>query len=445
MSLLSRFTLDEEPLWVDSEAVYPYSKQLERQLTTKSRFGDKISFCRKEGNTLRVARGLAPLGDCDHRVYGEKIEVKSFVSPRNSEQSRVMREMLYWLQEGESFIAECPTGFGKTIVTLHVMAMLGIKTLVVVSKEDLMGRWKAAIEEFTSLTRNQIGHVQASKYSIEASITLGMLHSVCIPGRYPPEFYKSFGLIVFDEVHRLGADTFSNAASLFPAALRVGLSATPVRSDGKELIFQAHIGPVRVKTASLPMTPKVLRYDSSWKCPRKYVDGELKPLNHSPTKCGHITKTLIRHQGRNDMIMALAMAAHGKGRNTVIFSDFLDHLDILMKGLISRGISSKDMAKYVGGMKEAELDYAKGKPLIFATYKMMGEGTDIPWLDACILGTPKSNVKQYVGRVLREYPDKKQPVVFDVSDLDSHVFRAYSKNRFKWFRSIGADIKMMSY
>ena len=55
---------------------------------------------------------------------------------------------------------------------------------------------------------------------------------------------------------------------MFPAKWRLGLSATPDRADGKELVVYSHIGPIRAKTEAQLMVPKVLRFTSAWQCPR---------------------------------------------------------------------------------------------------------------------------------------------------------------------------------
>jgi superfamily II DNA or RNA helicase len=73
---------------------------------------------------------------------------------------------------------------------------------------------------------------------------------------------------------------------------------------------------------------------------------------------------------------------------------------------------------------------------------MASEATDIPWLDTCVLAAPRANVVQIVGRIRREYPDKKEPVVLDLVDVDSTVLRNYAEARMKWYKSLGAEVKV---
>jgi superfamily II DNA or RNA helicase len=74
------------------------------------------------------------------------------------------------------------------------------------------------------------------------------------------------GMVVHN-CHRVAADQFSSVCFNVPAKLRLGLSATPERQDGKEFVLHAHIGPIRVKTKVLAMLPKVLVYTPDWECP----------------------------------------------------------------------------------------------------------------------------------------------------------------------------------
>jgi superfamily II DNA or RNA helicase len=101
----------------------------------------------------------------------------------------------------------------------------------------------------------------------------------------------------------------------------------------------------------------------------------------------------------------------------------------------SKGIPSADMAYYVGGMKEKERALAKQKRVLFATYAMTAEATDIPRLDTAVLATPRANVLQPVGRILREYEGKPQPVVYDLVDTSIPLLMGYkSKRQTEYFK-----------
>ena len=84
----------------------------------------------------------------------------------------------------------------------------------------------------------------------------------------------------------------------------------------------------------------------------------------------------------------------------------------------------------MGGMSEAALQESSKKKIIFGTFSQAHEGLDIPTLDTLILATPKSDIKQAVGRILRETPGKKnQPHIYDVWDQWSLLNAMYQKRR----------------
>ena len=104
------------------------------------------------------------------------------------------------------------------------------------------------------------------------------------------------------------------------------------------------------------------------------------------------------------------------------------------------GVPEEAMAFYVGGMTEKAREEAKTKPVIWATYAMTSEATDIPWLDTAVLATPRANVTQAIGRVLREWPDKNRPVVYDLVDQGFPILEALANKRLSVYRSLNSEI-----
>ena len=425
------------PLWTGAVAAYPWHEGDARAFTPESRFGEPFEMWTKVGSYLGLPRQFCPLSKDDRRIEGQKIPFTSSVIPRNDEQDRVIGEATELLDAGRSFVLESPTGSGKTVMACELIARTSRKTLIIVPKEDLMGQWHEELKKHLGLKDSEIGVVWQNKYDVaNKKVILGMLASLSIPNRYPKELSKEPGLVIWDEVHRLPAPTFSATASMFPGLRRLGLSATPTRIDGKEMLVYGHIGQVEVCGQLVPMIPIVATYASPWKVPKR---GGRK-LFHSAGKDGHIKKMLMRDQARNELITHLLKKAYDQGRKTVVFSDQLAHLEQMHVMAAQSGIPTKDLTFYIGGMKAPAREKASVKPVIFATYQMMSEGTNIPWLDCCILASPRSNVKQVVGRVLREHPGKPRPVILDIVDHDSHVYASYAKKRWALYQELGAEL-----
>jgi len=94
----------------------------------------------------------------------------------------------------------------------------------------------------------------------------------------------------------------------------------------------------------------------------------------------------------------------------------------------------------MGGMKEAELEASSKKKIIFATFSQAHEGLDIPTLDTVILATPKSDIQQSIGRVMRETPGKQNnPQIYDIIDQWS-ILHAMYKKRLRVYKQGGFNI-----
>jgi superfamily II DNA or RNA helicase len=87
---------------------------------------------------------------------------------------------------------------------------------------------------------------------------------------------------------------------------------------------------------------------------------------------------------------------------------------------------------YLGGMKEEHLKASESKKVILATYAMASEGLDIKTLTTLILATPKSDVCQSVGRILRS--KHSTPLVIDLID-EHHLFQNQYNKRLTYYSS----------
>ena len=438
---------DGVPFATAAMSLVPGTNANKRACEYESRFGESVKLWKHgvDSDRIWVPRELFPRGP-DMRSDGIAIKAISRIQPRSEEQARVIQDSHALLRQDVSHVIAARTGSGKTVMALDIVCRLRRSTLVVIPKTDLIDQWRDRILEHTTIKPDEIGLIQQGVCDVEGKkIVLGMLHSLAIDdGRYPDWIFDAFGLTVFDEVHRVAASTLSVVAGLFNSKLRLGLSATPYRIDGKDKTIQAHIGEVRVRTEAGTMTPVVGLYSSPWKPPT--TDG-YTPIFYEAGKTMHVEKSIAHDKARNDLLMRLIMTGYKKGRRTVIFSSLVLHLQNLLDRAIEAGADPKDTALYisstVGGgsrAKEKERERAKACRLIFSTYGMMGEGTDIPWLDCCILATPRAHVKQAAGRILREFPDKPAPAILDIVDDDGGIFRGYSYSRKAYYKELGAKV-----
>ncbi|MCL4743817.1 MAG: DEAD/DEAH box helicase family protein [Burkholderiaceae bacterium] len=456
MAILSELIRHDIPLRTDAVATYAFKPSLESKYRFTSRFGEEVLLhsVDDEKRLIHLPRGLCPVGAVDDRVDGEVVQYPNDPTPR-PHQVKLFDETVSFLKQGLSGIVSAYTGWGKTVLGYHAAYVVGRKTIVITTKDDIYKQWIDGAIKFLGLKPHEVGEIRGDKCEVVGTkFVVAMIHSLSKDGKYPDWIAQDFGLVIFDECHRVPADQFSNVVTMFPAKLRLGLSATPERSDGKELLVLAHIGPIRAKTEAQLMVPKVLLFRSAWECPRVLrSDPEsgkrrVVRLPHEPGKTAHLEKIIAADPARNHLLADLIYAAYEKNRQLVVFSTLHDHLRAMHRACHQTfGISGRKMGFYIGAQGKAEREARereKVKPILFTTYTMMGEGTSIDWIDTCLLAMPRANVTQPVGRIRREYPDKGTPVVMDVQDHDSPVFSGYAGSRLKWYKSIGCELKEMN-
>jgi superfamily II DNA or RNA helicase len=411
-----------------------------------------------EHRRIWVPRNMVTITpDIDKRVRGQDIQFHNKFVPRNSEQARVVAEATKRLKLGQSFMLRAPTGFGKTYVGSALIANVGKKAIVPVTKEDIVEQWLKAFHDVLGLKLGKDGKVGIiagdTCDTVGKHVVIAMVQSLAKEDRYPEHNFRDFGLFMPDECHRMAADFFSQACFRVPAYLRCGISATPRRKDGREEVLHAHIGKVLVWSDEAPMGFKVNVQTSPWKCPKeRRMDKEgrlicdaagvpiMFPIKHSAGACGDVIRMLTHHHERNKILLNFTAVAYKAGRNVLFQSDSKDHLERMASMLPTLGVPVAHIGFYVGGLTSSQREKAKQKRVIFATYQMTAEATDIPEMDTLVMGTPKSDVEQIVGRVIRFLPDKKEPLVFDIRDDSSPVFEGYGKARDKFYQSKGANV-----
>jgi len=454
MATFSELVQYEKPLWTDACANYPYDKQLLNTYRFTSRFGEEVLLAKLNADgTIALPRALCPIADDDSRVEGEAIEVFNAPTPRPN-QVKIFNQVVEHLKAGKSGIISAYTGFGKTLCAFYAIAAVKRKTLIT-TKEDIFDQWVQGAQKFLGLQPEDVGIIRGNKCEvIGTKVVVAMIQSLSREDKYPDWITKDFGLIIFDEVHRVSSTQFSRVASMFPAKLRLGLSATIERSDGKELLIYAHIGQVFARTENEEQIPKVLLYRSNWQCPRYMRNNretgkrDFVRIHHEAGRTIRAEKAIAADEDRNHLIAQIIKNVLDNGRKLIVFSTLHEHLKSLYRHCHnSLGISGKDMGFYIGATSKAEKEKrAKEvyKPILFTTYAMMGEGTSLDWFDSCILAMPRANVAQPVGRIRRTYENKKPPVTIDIIDDDSPVFLGYANSRLKWYNKIGAQIKEIS-
>lgn len=146
--------------------------------------------------------------------------------------------LIGWLAAHDSGVVVLPTGAGKTFVAAMAIHTTKLWTLAVVPTIDLLQQWRVALAAALSLPAEEIGMFGGGEKELKP-ITIITYDSAAL---YPREL-RRFGLLIFDECHHLPAPTYRLIAESAFTPVRLGLSATPERSDMAHIELEELIGP----------------------------------------------------------------------------------------------------------------------------------------------------------------------------------------------------------
>ena len=336
---------------------------------------------------------------------------------------------------GGAGLLELPCAFGKTVLSLNIISRLKKKTLVIVNKEFLLNQWIERIRQFLPTAR--VGKIQGPEIDIaDKDIVLGMLQSISMKD-YDTDVFASFGLTIIDEVHHISSEVFSRALFKIVTPYMLGLSATMERKDGTTGVFKMFLGEVAfkgdrdekhdVEVRAVEFVSRDAAFNETeydWKGNAKYstMITKLSEFNDRSEFIVRVLKDLVAEQPEAQ-IMVLA---HTRALLTYL-GESIEH-----KGFATVGF-------YVGGMKEQALKLTEDKQIVLATYAMAAEALDIKTLNSLVLATPKTDIVQSVGRILRVKHEK--PIVVDI--VDKHeVFKKQWLQRRRYFKKCEYLVKM---
>lgn len=309
-------------------------------------------------------------------------------------------------------LLELPCAYGKTVLSLNIIAHLSKKTFIIVHKEFLMNQWIERIQQF--LPKARVGKIQGPIIDIDdKDIVICMLQSLSMK-EYPTSIFESFGLTIIDEVHHISSEVFSNSLFKLVTKYMLGLSATMNRKDGTTKVFKMFLGDVIFKGKRDEVREVVVRAIKYEVDDDEFNEVKLD-FRGNPAYSSMISK-LCDYNRRTEFILKIVtdMLAENPNQQIMILAQYKNILKYLHDAIAHRNIAT--VGYYIGGMKEQALKETEGKKIVIATYAMAAEALDIKTLTTLIMATPKTDIEQSVGRILRE--KHSSPIVVDI--IDSH-------------------------
>jgi len=327
-------------------------------------------------------------------------------------------------------IIRLPTGSGKTIVSALLVSKLGKSTIVYVIGKDLLYQIHKL---FSSLFDEPIGIIGDGKCEI-ADINIATIWSVgqafgCkkraeeeeSEKNIAPEKYKAIRNMlantrvhIFDECHLAACETIQGICKRMNPENVYGMSASPWRDDGADLLVENYLGNVIVNVSAQKLiqegylVPPLIKFIP---VPKVNLSGKYQTV---------YKKYVTENDIRNKMIVTGAIKLVEQGFQTLVLFNSLKHGDILHEEISAHMpcalLSGKDNNTARQKVKD---DLESGKTNCVIASRIFDIGVDLPSLSGLIVaGAGKSSVRalQRVGRVIRRHPGKERAAVIDFAD-----------------------------
>ena len=295
-----------------------------------------------------------------------------------------------------------------------------VKTLVIVNKESLLEQWSEQIIKFLGI---KPGIIQGSKINTEPDVCIGMIQSISMKD-YNCDLFDCFSFTIFDETHHYCSRVFSNAFYKIGSFYNLGLSATLKRSDKLDFVLEWFLFKQAVNVQLLIIKPEI-RIHNFYEHPETTIKYLPNGKVNSPASITGITEINCR----TEYILNLIKECYNCNRKILVLTDRKYHCDLMY----TRLKESYSVGIYYGGMKQENLKKSNDCRIIIATYQMASEGYDNPALDTLILASPRGNVEQAVGRILRR-KNENPALVIDVNDCVS-IFNNWNRKRQSFYKS----------
>ena len=301
----------------------------------------------------------------------------------------------------------------NTVLGLKLVEIIKKKTIIFVQKTFLKNQWIERIEQF--LPQARIGTIQGPVIDIEnKDIVIAMVQSISMKS-YPDAIFDTFGFSIHDECHHMSSETFSNCLKKCTTLYSLGLSATMNRKDGLTSVFKMYLGEICYKNKEDDNKDDVLVKSIDYIVDDEEYN-EVERDYRGNTKYSTMISKISKYTYRSNFIINVIEneLIVNNNQQIILLAHTKELLNYLYKEIVRKDITS--VGFYIGGMKEHDLKQSENKQIILATYAMAAEALDIKSLTTLILATPKSDIVQAVGRILRE--KHSQPLIIDI--IDSH-------------------------
>ncbi len=346
-----------------------------------------------------------------------------------------------WWDAGGRGVVVLPTGTGKTFLAVLAIQKTGRPALVVTPTIDLLNQWYGELSVAFGVP---IGAVGGGNHEFQP-LTVTTYDSAYI---HLERWGNRFGLLIFDECHHLPGPSYLSAATGSIAPYRLGLTATPERSDGQEGLLASLIGPIvyrreikelagdfladyRAERLYVELSPEEeARYTAAREQYRGFVDEHGISMGGAHGWQRFIQETCRSKEGRaafqayrEQRRLSLAAPAkldvlqglldrHRRDRILIFTHDNATVYQIARRFLVP-AITHQTKAKERRHILES---FQSGDYPVVVTSRVLNEGVDVPAANVGVVLSGSGTVREHVqrlGRLLRKYGEK-QALLYEV-------------------------------
>lgn len=351
-----------------------------------------------------------------------------------------------WQEHERCGVVILPTGAGKSLVAQMAIAATQRSTLVVVPTIDLMNQW---YDLLLSCFQAEVGLIGGGFFETGA-LTVTTYASAF---RFMERMGNQFGLIIFDECHHLPSSVYRYAAEMAIAPFRLGLTATPERSDGADEMLDRLIGPIVYRREAYEFAGEYLadytterihvelsaderaRYEAERSVFRQFLHEKRISLSSLQGWQLFIIASARSEAGRRAMmayreskrialgtdaklrVLASLLGRHRRDR-VLIFTAENEMVYRISEKFFVPAITHETNIKERRQWLEA---FNKGDVLALATSKVLNEGVNIPDASVAIVLSGSGSSREHIqrlGRILRKQPGK-EAVLYEVVTADT--------------------------
>ena len=329
-------------------------------------------------------------------------------------QTDAVLQMLYRGNPRGGGILQAATGAGKTMMAAKLIASVGRRTLVLTHTKDLL---RQTADELSRWLGEPVGIYGGGKKQTDCFVTVATVQSLQRSG---DELLRGTDFAIFDEAHHVAAQTIYDLLFKMPmVSWVVGLSASPWRDDGLDLLLEAVCGPVRCRIRATDLIEQGWLVPPTISVHKVPVEPELRKIRSSGAEYQGLYQMLIAdHHGRHAYVAGLARNHVRLDRTVLILVRSLEHGHALKQhipgALFMEGETPAAERKII-------LDRVRNRSLrILIATSLADEGLDLPSVDVVILagaGSSTTRALQRIGRALRPFPGKTHAYIDEIVDM----------------------------